>query len=139
MKVLVVLLMIVITFSSSCKKDDAEVQPENSYDFDLINPTFKELQDFYNAGYTIINGNVQLSDTDSLEDMFTLSNVTSITGGFSVLGNDELISFNGLENLISINGPFSIGGPFQNQGNKSLKSLEGLDNLQILGHDFYIS
>lgn len=119
---------------SACKKDDENEAPEKIYPYDLINPTFAELQSFYEDGYNVIDGNVELDNIDSLFNMLTFSNLRKITGHFRIENNYELASFDGLNNLKTIGDSFII---FNNRGD--LPNLEGLNNLQSISDGFIIS
>jgi argininosuccinate synthase len=65
----------IILQTTSCKKDknDPPTIPQNIYQSSLTNPSLEELQAFYDAGYDIINGNVELTGIVGLLNMQLLS------------------------------------------------------------------
>ena len=115
---------------SGCKKDDAD--PTNIYQSSLINPSFEELQAFYEAGYDGVNGNIELSGVNGLSNMLTLSNIKLINGSLKIEENRDLISLEGLNKL------HSIGGELYIDKNKNLEHINDLGNLESVGSNLVI-
>ena len=105
--------------------------PQNIYPSNLINPSFLELQDFYDRGYDGINGNLELTEIDGLLNMLTLSNIKTINGHLIVSQNPDLISFEGLENLTNIGGDLILN---QNR----ITNIDALSNLTNINGDLHI-
>ncbi len=150
------MLVAIISFST-CKKEVEEIPITHKvYESDLKKPTIEELHSFFVEGFTVINGDVELSKTVGLIDMFNLSNVDSINGNFIIYHNDELLSLDGLDNLKSIDGDLtitlhsllesltalnsvtSITGSIKISGNNRIKNFSGLENITSLGVNLQI-
>ena len=131
-----IIIIGIIAGSTSCNKDDDNSnEPEESkpYQGSLINPTFEELQTFYEEGYDVINGSVEFDNVQNLANMLTLSNVKYIKSNFKILNNNELLSLEGLSKLDSIGGDFNI------DNNDKLANLDGLSNLSAVDGKFTIT
>lgn len=135
-KILLTIILSSILILSACKKDDSNIpeEPENIYPYDLINPSIGELRSFFEDGYNVIDGNVELNNIDSLGSLLTLSNVRKITGYFMIKNNYNIDSFNGLIKLKTIGVSFII---HRNRGD--FTNLEGLNNLESVSDGLIIS
>lgn len=105
---------------SGCNKDSDNLK---IYKSDLEYPSIKDLNEFYEGGFNVIDGNVIIRNLDDLTEMQALSNVDSITGMLNIGVNSNLASLNGLNRLKSV-------GKLVIRENSSLINLSGLDNLQ---------
>ena len=92
----------------------------------------KELTNFANEGYTIINGDLLLYGLTGVQDLKALNKLTAIKGSLCISDTD-LSSLEGLEQLTSIKGGLLI------DDNKKLVNLNGLNNITQLGkfHEYY--
>ncbi len=86
----------------------------------------KELTNFANEGYTIINGDVFIDGLTGVQDLKALNKLTAIKGSLFIY-NTDLSSLEGLEQLTSIKGGLLINK------NKKLVNLNGLNNITQLG------
>lgn len=131
--VLSIFLGLTLIFNFSCKDKVDDTPPtEKIYDGNLNFSNLQQLQEFYQNGYTVINGDLYIQDVDSLKDMNLLSNLKRIHGNFSLLQNAELETLEGLNLLDTITGSFRL------MLSHELVNLEGLGNLVYIGVDFRI-
>ncbi|MDE5612356.1 MAG: BACON domain-containing protein, partial [Odoribacter sp.] len=118
---------------------------------DVVFSKEQDLIDFYDAGYTKVQGNVtvyglktlqrlgnRLTEiTDSLilnsGDLTSLEGLSDLTkiGGSLHAYKGKISSFEGLDNLETISGNFTLSSSFD-----ALKSFKGLGNLKSIGGNF---
>lgn len=162
MKHTLYLLAIILGFFlitiSSCKDKIDDTQPvEKIYEGNLKYIDLQGLQEFYENGYTIINGSLEIDYFDNIKDMSLLSNLKRVHGDFHIIVNPELESLEGLNQLDTVSGSFKVvycpkitnmkgvenlkyvGVDFRAMNNESMINLEGMDNLNYVGLKFKIS
>lgn len=141
MKNIPILIMSLILVLS-CNKDNQETSItsnsnviEKIFVGSLINPSNIELQNFYNEGYTIINGDVKFIKDEGLITFVAFSNVRKIEGSLFIENSPNLTNFNGLEKLEEIGNDFHYLG----DGIDNINNIDGISNLKSIGRDLYIS
>ena len=107
---------------SSCRDENS--LPDDTYRMRYA--TMEKLRDFYNGGYTKIEGGLYISSIDSLEDLHYLSNLKEVLGELYIQFNANLTSLKGLENLHAIRNSLYV------YANDKLTSLDGLENLSTI-------
>lgn len=136
LRIIIPILLSCFLVISACKPNDEPIPtpepPEKVFNADLINPTFLELQIFYDSGYNIINGSLGFHETDSLVDLSKLSNLTKITGELYINANVGLSSLEGLNNLQIVEGRVGICC------NPNLNTLLPLNKLEVIGTELSI-
>jgi len=126
-KIPILVLLCFLVLLSNCKKEEVVEEPEfKTYESDLVNPTSNDLKWFYDGGYEIINGRVELNNVYGLDNLERLSNLIAVSGSFQIKDNESLTTLEGLDNLVYVDGYFYLS-------NTRLTSLHGLESLQYIG------
>lgn len=158
LNLLIIIFGFSLIFFSSCKDDNDDLIPSDKiYEGNFGPSEYQELLDFYEAGYTIINGDVEIDYFENLKDLKLLTNLKRIHGYFQIIANPELESLEGLNNIDSITSSFNIiscdklsnfggldhliyiGGDMRIMSNDLLENLDGINHLEYVGAKLKIS
>jgi len=139
LKIILSFIVSIILVFSACKKnntnpDDIIFDPHS----EVWEPTYEDLQAFYEDGFNIINSRVFIVDIDSIYDMTLLSNVKRINGSLFIYNNINLITLEGLNKLESLYG-LHIGPKYTDQHVSNLIDINGLNNLKSIKGFLYIT
>ncbi|MCK5775855.1 MAG: hypothetical protein KAH25_06760 [Bacteroidales bacterium] len=130
-----IIIFISITYSCSkeevvSKDDQTNDLTEKVYPGHIINPSIQELIDFKSNNYTVVEGNIELTNIDDLQDLSYFQNLTLIKGNL-IIGNLDLENLQGLNKLERVDRRFRIYG-------LNTQDLSGLDKLAYVG-DLWLS
>ncbi len=128
-------LFLITLFFTSCEKDDKDETPTNSPTFigSLINPGETELEIFYNEGYSIVAGDIEISNDAEITNLNKLSNIVEIQGDLTIQNNHELINIDGLNKLKTVGGNLILSRLFK------IEDLSGFSSLETVGANFLMN
>lgn len=123
------------TLSDTIRLIQATKSPDGIYVGDIVFRTENDLVDFWDAGYTHVQGNVEVaSDSyyNTLKTLEKLDNQLVEINGTLTLNNYNLADLKGLSGLKKITGDFLVV-----QGN--MATFQGLEALESIGGNFDLS